>query len=113
MLAYLLLRDNTQSGPYSLEELKEAGIQATDLLWIEGRSIAWHYPDEIEELQAFVHAGRMSEKAAPMSNSALQIHHVEDEGKNIRQGNQAGILPFLQTETNPMPKEDTKEEKIS
>src|SRR5450432_3025071 len=104
MLAYLLLRGNTQLGPYSLEELKVTGIHATDLLWIEGRSSAWRYADEIEELQAFVDAAPVNTNGAPTSNNSLQIHHEEDDGNKIRTSNQAGTSPFLSTEI-------TKEEK--
>lgn len=50
---YLLLRNNKQSGPYSLEELKSMGLKAYDLVWLEGKSAAWRYPCEIEELSAF------------------------------------------------------------
>jgi hypothetical protein len=52
-MMYLLLRDNKQSGPYSLDELKEKGLKAYDLVWVDGRSAAWRYPSEIEELKAF------------------------------------------------------------
>lgn len=50
---YLLLRDNKQSGPYSLDELKTKGLKAYDLVWVEGRSAAWRYPSEIEEMSSF------------------------------------------------------------
>jgi hypothetical protein len=53
MSTYLLLRDNKQSGPFSFDELKEKGLKAYDLVWIEGRSAAWRYPSEIDELSAF------------------------------------------------------------
>ena len=53
MTTYLLLRDNKQSGPYSFDELKEKGLKAYDLVWIDGKSAAWRYPSEIEELVAF------------------------------------------------------------
>src|SRR5580704_2250593 len=53
---YLLLRDNKQSGPYSLDELKAKGLKAYDLVWVEGRSAAWRYPSEIEEMKAFAPA---------------------------------------------------------
>jgi hypothetical protein len=52
-MMYLLLRDNKQSGPYSLDELKAKGLKAYDLVWVEGRSAAWRYPSEIGELSAF------------------------------------------------------------
>lgn len=56
MTMYLLLRNNKQSGPYSLEELKNMGMKAYDLVWLEGKSAAWRYPSEIEELKEFAPA---------------------------------------------------------
>src|SRR6187402_3989532 len=56
MTNYLLLRDNKQSGPYTFDELKEKGLKAYDLVWAEGKSAAWRYPSEIEELSAFAPA---------------------------------------------------------
>ena len=53
---YLLLRNNKQSGPYSLDELKSMGLKAYDLVWLEGKSAAWRYPCEIEDLRAFAPA---------------------------------------------------------
>jgi hypothetical protein len=53
---YLLLRNNKQSGPYSAEELKSMGLKAYDLVWLEGKSAAWRYPSEIDELKAFAPA---------------------------------------------------------
>jgi hypothetical protein len=55
-MTYLLLRDNKQSGPYSLEDLKTKGLKAYDLVWVDGRSAAWRYPSEIAELSAFAPA---------------------------------------------------------
>ena len=56
MTMYLLLRNNKQSGPYSLEDLKNMGLKAYDLVWLEGKSAAWRYPCEIEELKEFAPA---------------------------------------------------------
>src|SRR6201996_8771435 len=56
MTMYLLLRDNKQSGPYSLDELKSMGLKAYDLVWLEGKSAAWRYPSEMEELKSFAPA---------------------------------------------------------
>lgn len=53
MNKYLLLRDNKQSGPYSVDELAAHGLKAYDLVWLEGKSAAWRYPSEIEELKPF------------------------------------------------------------
>jgi hypothetical protein len=51
MNKYLLLRDNKQSGPYTVPEIIENGIKPYDLVWLEGKSAAWRYPSEIEELK--------------------------------------------------------------
>lgn len=56
MNKYLLLRDNKQSGPYSVAEIIEKGIKPYDLVWLEGKSAAWRYPSEIEELKAYAPA---------------------------------------------------------
>ena len=53
MSQYLLLRDNKQSGPYTFDELTAKGLKAYDLIWIEGKSAAWRYPSEIQELKPF------------------------------------------------------------
>lgn len=55
MVSFLLMRDNVKLGPYTLEQLKLTGIRPTDMLWIDGKSTSWLYPDEIEGLQAFIH----------------------------------------------------------
>jgi len=55
-MMYLLLRNNKQSGPYSLDDLKTMGLKAYDLVWVDGKSAAWRYPCEVEELSAFAPA---------------------------------------------------------
>jgi hypothetical protein len=50
---YLLLRNNQQTGPYSFEELLELHLKAFDLVWVEGKSCGWRYPNEIETLKTF------------------------------------------------------------
>jgi len=79
-MMYLLLRNNKQSGPYSLDDLKIMGLKAYDLVWVDGRSAAWRYPCEIDELSAFAPAveeqpfDRFFKKATPVkagNNSSL------------------------------------------
>lgn len=53
MATYLLLRNNKESGPYSLDDLMNLGLKAYDLVWIQGKSAAWRYPSEVEELKSF------------------------------------------------------------
>jgi hypothetical protein len=53
MSTYLLLRDNKQSGPYTLDEIKAKGFKKYDLVWVEAKSAAWRYPGELPELKLF------------------------------------------------------------
>jgi hypothetical protein len=53
MSSYLLLRNNNESGPYSMEEIRAMSLKAYDLIWIVGKSAAWRYPGEIAELKSF------------------------------------------------------------
>jgi hypothetical protein len=53
MPGYLLLRSNKESGPYALEQLIAMGLKPYDLVWIEGKSAAWRYPGEVEELKPY------------------------------------------------------------
>src|ERR1700755_2423623 len=75
---YLLLRNNKQSGPYSLDDLKSMGLKAYDLVWSEGKSAAWRYPSEIAELSEFAPAveeqpfDRFYKKPAAASSTAVQ-----------------------------------------
>jgi hypothetical protein len=51
---YLLLRNNIESGPYTLEELIRQRLRPSDLVWVEGTSHVWSYPSEIDELKKYV-----------------------------------------------------------
>lgn len=54
MTSYLLLRNNKESGPHSLEQLLGFGLKPYDLIWVNGKSAAWRYPSEIDELHQYV-----------------------------------------------------------
>jgi uncharacterized protein YneF (UPF0154 family) len=53
MSSYLLLRNNVESGPFTIEEIKGMSLKTYDLLWVVGKSAAWRYPGEINELKSF------------------------------------------------------------
>src|ERR1700722_14195043 len=53
MSSYLLLRNNKESGPFTIEEIKGMTLKPYDLLWVIGKSAAWRYPGEINELKSF------------------------------------------------------------
>ncbi|HEY0040295.1 MAG TPA: hypothetical protein VGB71_06505 [Flavisolibacter sp.] len=69
---YLLLRNNQQTGPYNLEELLQFDLKPYDLIWIEGRSAGWYYPQEIPALQPhlpFLKGTSLSAGPAPTEES--------------------------------------------
>jgi hypothetical protein len=47
---FILLRNNQQTGPFSLEEIIQFDLKPYDLIWIEGKSAGWYYPQEIRVL---------------------------------------------------------------
>ncbi|HEU4471628.1 MAG TPA: DUF4339 domain-containing protein [Flavisolibacter sp.] len=51
---YLLLRNNKQQGPFTLEELEQQALKPDDLVWIEGQSAGWRFPSEIDALQPYI-----------------------------------------------------------
>jgi hypothetical protein len=51
---YSLLRNNKQSGPYTLEELLQLKLKPFDLVWVDGKSAGWSYPSEIDALKDYV-----------------------------------------------------------
>jgi hypothetical protein len=53
MSSYLLLRNNKESGPFTIDEIKVMSLKAYDLIWIVGKSAAWRYPGEISEMKSF------------------------------------------------------------
>ena len=54
MKSYLLLRDNQEFGPFTLEEIREKQLKPFDLVWEKSSSTQWLYPTELNELKAFV-----------------------------------------------------------
>ncbi len=56
MASYRLLRNNKETGPYTLEALVQLGLKPYDLVWEEGRSAAWRYPSEIQALKFYAPA---------------------------------------------------------
>lgn len=57
-----LLRNNQESGPFTLKELRSMGVFAGDLVWIEGESTSWNYPADVDSLRGCI---RKPEKKQP------------------------------------------------
>lgn len=45
---YLLLRNNQQTGPFTIGELLQQQLKPSDMIWIEGKTNAWTYLNELE-----------------------------------------------------------------
>ncbi|RYZ51689.1 MAG: DUF4339 domain-containing protein [Chitinophagaceae bacterium] len=64
---YVLLRNEQQTGPYSLEEIIQFDLKPYDLIWIQGRSAGWYYPQEIAALHPYL--GFLPKKQSPVSDT--------------------------------------------
>ncbi|MDQ3550340.1 MAG: hypothetical protein M3413_02340 [Bacteroidota bacterium] len=51
---FLLLRDNKQLGPFTIDELLQHKLTTDDLIWVEGYSLAWSHPTELDLLKLSV-----------------------------------------------------------
>lgn len=81
---YLLLRNNHQTGPYTLDELWQQQLRPTDLVWVDGCSQAWLYPSELEELEVF--AGQEKPEAVENQKAAAsRSMELEQRAEQLRQ----------------------------
>ncbi len=77
---YILLRNNSESTPLSLEDLKRIGLLPTDLLWVECQSVCWQKPQEIPELKQLLNvADRPEIKPAIAEQPEKYAPPVENE----------------------------------
>ncbi|HEX2605741.1 MAG TPA: hypothetical protein VHK91_00115 [Flavisolibacter sp.] len=74
---YLLLRNNRQTGPHSLEELIQLGFQQHDLIWIEGKSYGWSSPTEIDILKPYLTPQKNNEEPMPAEQAVPVQYPVE------------------------------------
>ena len=68
---YLLLRNNTQLGPFTIEELLNQELLPTDLVWINGQSTAWTYAFELNLLKLSRKGATGAQSKSTPSQSAL------------------------------------------
>lgn len=82
MKSYLLLRDNKQEGPFSLEQLQQKKLRSTDLIYVEGRSLSWRYPAEIEELSELVLTGEFDDQRQMVYDQQhRELRYVNKDGQ--------------------------------
>jgi len=84
MTSYLLLRNNKEKGPFSLDELIQHGLKPYDLVWVNGKSAAWRYPGEIAELKEY--------------SPAVEEQPYDRFFKKPLEEKKQGLVPVLQKE---------------
>lgn len=114
MNKYLLLRDNKQQGPFSAEELSAKGLKAYDLVWVEGRSAAWRYPSEIDELKSFAPVveeqpyDRFYKKPSDQQGNNQAVQAAQAETKKTVQAVAETVIAEEQTVTRPVSQTEHK-----
>lgn len=93
MASYLLLRDNKQKGPYSTQELISLGLKAYDLVWVEGKSAAWRYPSEIEELKSYAPVVEEQPFDRFFKKSETEENEINHSQKKVEQNASITIAP--------------------
>jgi len=106
---YILLRNNSESTPLSLEDLKRIGLLPTDLLWVECQSVCWQRPQEIPELRQLLnHAAQPS--LTPVMDEALEKYTPPVEKKTTTTNSKKAVYVELPSNYHSTSKE---EEEIS
>ncbi|PZP51642.1 MAG: hypothetical protein DI598_02755 [Pseudopedobacter saltans] len=68
---YRVLRDNKEIGPYSLDEIRKIGLRSSDLVWIDGQSAAWRFPDEVPGLLNLIETPNPKAEDGDQNSNAL------------------------------------------
>lgn len=77
MKEYKLLRNNKETGPYSLDELKGMNLKPFDLIWHQKKSASWRYPSEMDELAAYVSiVETVSTSVVATNNKAVLVEDI-------------------------------------
>ena len=83
---YLLLRNNIERGPFTLDELLQQQLVPNDLLWVEGESHEWKYFREIIDL-GFFKANNNEETIVyietPVATAPIKQHPIVHEENNL------------------------------
>lgn len=80
---YLLLRNNVQTGPFTIDELLQQQLKPSDMLWIEGKSNAWAYISEME-LHPFIDETKIQNNEALLQPSLPPVDEIEKKAEELR-----------------------------
>lgn len=76
---YLLLRNNEQTGPFTIGELLQQQLKPSDMIWIEGKSTAWTYLSELELIPFTITPD------AVQKNQTTSSDEIERKAEELRQ----------------------------
>lgn len=77
---YLLLRNNQQSGPFTIGELLQQQLRSSDMIWIEGKSSAWIYLSELELIPLV-----KNQESSGTQQSITSSDEIEKKAEELRQ----------------------------
>ncbi|MFT4018964.1 MAG: hypothetical protein QM668_18525 [Agriterribacter sp.] len=83
MKMYLLLRNNVESGPYSVDCLKQMRLEKFDLIWIKDESITWKYPSELQELRQYAPKAELTYASLVNNAKEKQIRYFREYNINL------------------------------
>jgi|GEM_PF-4671177 len=124
---YRVLRDNKELGPFSLDEIKKLGLRSSDLIWVDGKSAAWRFADEVPGLLALMEnrvntgeptpRGQDSFTAKPKKRYRLTADHrmveiTEEEAKSSAVPRIEEQPPAPKDAPRRSPQEDSKEDDV-
>ena len=80
---YLLLRNNKQLGPFTLDELLQHQLKPFDLVWVEGKSAGWRYPSEVEAIKPFLSEDQIAiepeKKIVEKASVTSEVHPIPEK----------------------------------
>lgn len=99
---YLLLRNNNQLGPFTIEELLDQELLPSDLVWIEGKSLAWSYASELNLLRLARSSGEGVHRP-PQGPSHSSVHSAPHGRRKHHRFKKSDIVPPPSPEQRPRP----------
>lgn len=99
--SYILLRKNEESGPFEFEDLQKMGLQPGDLIWVEGQSVSWLKPSEIQELKKLpLKEANNSSENEPEYQEELVAESVATSSLNGQHTKEKSVFISLPDENN-------------
>lgn len=100
---YLLLRNNNQLGPFTIEELLEQELLPSDLIWVEGKSLAWSYASELNllKLARAGHDGAHHAAPPPTSSSVHSMPPGKRKHPRLKRGEIVSRPPTPEARPRP------------